>query len=259
MHRKLIAFFVYSLVLTFLFLVPVPELQAQILHYTDDHGRRVFVDDISKVPHVYRDQMEIRGSKLTQERRDEIEQERLKRLGAQQQQEQLHQQQLYLRQLDQAIEALHTPLKMWGNSVMLPVKVVLRGRTVNTLMVLDTGASSTVFHHDKLAQLPIDTQPSGYAQVASGDVIETFSTRFDRIEIGPYRINRPRARIIDFKGSGPHDGLLGMDFLRQVNYRIDFDAAQIIWDPDRIAELRQQRIELEAIITANSKRVADNN
>jgi hypothetical protein len=51
----------------------------------DDRGRLVFVDDISKVPHACRSQLEIRGSQLTQERRAEMELERQQRLGAQQQ------------------------------------------------------------------------------------------------------------------------------------------------------------------------------
>lgn len=250
MHRMRTVFANYF-VLALLGALPASGLQAQILHYIDESGRRIYVDNISKVPHAYRDQLEVRGSRLTQERRDELELERQERLSAQQQQQ-------YLRQLDQAIAALQTPLTMRGNSVMLPVKVTLRGRTANTLMVLDTGASSTVFHRDKLAQLPLDARPSGYAQVASGDVIETFSARFDRIEIGPYQIDSPRADIIDFQGgAGAHDGLLGMDFLRQVEYRIDFEASQIIWDPARIAELKQQRADLEAAIAALAEPAED--
>lgn len=254
MHRTVIAFFAQYLVLTFLLVFPAAGLQAQILHYIDENGRRIFVDDISKVPHAYRNQMQIRGSEVTPERREQMKLERQEDLNTQQQQQQLRQ---YLRQLDQAIDALQTPLTMRGNSVMLPVKVTLRGRTATTLMVLDTGAGMTVFHRDKLARLPIETRPSGYAQVASGEVIETFSARFDRIEIGPYRIDGPRANIIDFKGVASHDGLLGMDFLRQVDYRIDFEAAQIIWDPTRIVELRQQRADLVAAIAALNEPVAD--
>lgn len=251
MHRKRITFYVHYLSLALLGCLSATAVQAQILHYIDDNGRRVYVDNISKVPHAYRDQLEVRGSQLTPERRETLELERLERLSEQQQQQQL-------RQLDQAIEALQTPLTMRGNSVMLPVKVTLQGRTANTLMVLDTGASSTVFHRDKLAHLPIDARPSGYAQVASGDVIQTFSARFDRIEIGPYRIEGPRADIIDFQGgAGAHDGLLGMDFLRQVEYRIDFDASKILWDPARTAELRQQRAEMEAAIAALAEPVED--
>ncbi|QEW06171.1 retropepsin-like aspartic protease family protein [Nitrincola iocasae] len=251
MHRKPITLCAHYLALALLCFLPSTALQAQILHYIDESGRRIYVDNISKVPHAYRDQLEVRGSRLTQERRDELELERQERLSAQQQQQ-------YMRQLDQAIAALQTPLTMRGNSVMLPVKVTLRGRTANTLMVLDTGASSTVFHRDKLAQLPLDARPSGYAQVASGDVIETFSARFDRIEIGPYQIDSPRADIIDFQGGAEaHDGLLGMDFLRQVEYRIDFEASQIIWDPARIAELKQQRADLEAAIAALAEPAED--
>ena len=233
---------VFSLVLMGLICLP-SGLQAQIIHYIDEQGRRVFVDDISKVPPAYRSQFQTRSSEVTPERREEMELEWQQRQSAQQRQQ-------YVRQLDQAIEALHTPVKMWGNSVMVPVKVTLRGRTVNTMMIFDTGASSTVFHREKLARLPIDPRPSGHAQVASGDVVETFSTRFDRIEIVPYQLNSPRALIIDFKGGAPYDGLLGMDFLRQVEYRIDFNTSQIIWNPTRVAELQQQRAEFVAAMAA---------
>lgn len=251
MQRKQIIRQIHCTGLVFVCLLsPAAALQAQILHYTDDTGRRIYVDNISKVPQAYRGQLEVRGSRLTPERRDELELERQERLSTQQQQQ-------YLRQLDQAIAALQTPVTLRGNSVMLPVKVTLRGRSVNTLMILDTGATSTVFHRDILSQLPIDARPSGYAQVASGDVIQTFSARFDRIEIGPYKIEGPRADIIDFQGAGAHDGLLGMDFLRQVEYSIDFDSAKITWDPARIAELRQQRAEMEAAIAALAEPAED--
>ncbi|WP_160173665.1 hypothetical protein [Nitrincola sp. A-D6] len=50
---------------------------------------------------------------------------------------------------------------------------------------------------------------------------------------------------------------MSMDFLRQVDYRIDFDASKVIWDPARIAELRQQRADLEAAIAALAEPTED--
>lgn len=237
---------VYRGILVFCGCMASASLSAQIYHYVDETGRRIYVDHISRVPQAYRDQLEVRGSAMTPERREALELQRTERLSLQQQQQQL-------RELDQLIASLQTPVNLRGNSVLVPVRVTVRGRSAQTQMVLDTGATSTVFHRARLTGLPLDARPSGYAQVASGDLIETFSAPFDRIEIGPYRLNGVRADVIDFQGAAAHDGLLGMDFLRQVEYRIDFESSRIIWDPARLASLQQMREEMEAAMTATAE------
>lgn len=227
----------------FLCLLMSGSLSAQILHYVDDSGRRIYVDHITKVPPEYRDQLEVRGSRMTPQQQAELEQQRLERMDRQQLQQQL-------REVDQAIDASRTQVNIRGNSVLVPVRVQLGGRTVPLNLVLDTGATQTVIHRQSLDRLRIDARRAGYAQIASGDIIETYSARLDRIEIGPYTLNGPRAGIIDFQGNATHDGLLGMDFLRQIDYRIDFENDQVIWDPSRLASLQTTRTEIEEAIQA---------
>nr|WP_246590183.1 retropepsin-like aspartic protease [Marinobacterium ramblicola] len=108
-------------------------------------------------------------------------------------------------------------------------------------MLLDTGASGTVFHRDALKGLNGSTYRAGQARVASGEVIDVHAINLDRIEIGPFKIKSARAMVIDPVGRSNHDGLLGMDFLRQVHYRIDFERNLIIWEPERYAELKVKR------------------
>lgn len=219
-------------------LLSVSAANAQILHYVNDSGRKIYVDHITKVPQQYRDQLEVRGTRRTPEQQAELEQQRIDRMNMQQLQQQL-------RQVDQAIEASRTKVSMRGNSVMLPVRVQLGGRSVALNLILDTGASSTVIHRQALDRLRIDARKAGYARVASGDVIETYAAKLDRIEIGPYSLDGPRAGIIDFQGAAAHDGLLGMDFLRQIDYRIDFENEQVVWEPSRLASLQTTRSEIE--------------
>lgn len=210
------------------------SLAAQVYHYQDERGRKVYVDRLSQVPHQYRDQLQELFPPPSPE-----EQARQQLLRMEQLSEQAHT--ARLRELDAQMKALEMPVQIEHNSVLVPVRVVHRGRSVSTRLILDTGASSTVFHHASLSRLTLQTRPAGYAQVASGHLVETHSAQFDHIEIGPYSLRNQRAQLIDFQGNARHDGLLGMDFLRQVPYELDFDRSMMIWEPARYAQLREQR------------------
>ncbi|UTW12452.1 aspartyl protease family protein [Marinobacterium rhizophilum] len=214
-------------------LLSVALAQAEIYKYVDERGRQVFVDSLSRVPLQFRDQLETRRS-ATPAVPDEaaLAATRLERKRDAERASQR-------RKLETLLRESEMPVKVGRNRVVVPVTVVYGGRKARTEMVLDTGATNTVFHKDALAGLNYASQPGGRARVAGGGSINTELVSFDRIEIGPYKPTHVRAMVIEHQGPAVgNDGLLGMDFLMNVRYRIDYERQLILWEPDRYEELQ---------------------
>lgn len=218
-------------------------VQAEIYKYVDERGRQVFVDSLSRVPQQFRDQVETRRQAVPspeeapEQSAARAERQRDADIGRQRS------------TLEKLLRESETPVKVGSNRVVVPVTVVYGGRKAKTEMVLDTGATNTVFHKSALAGLNYATQPGGQARVAGGGSINTELVSFDRIEIGPYRPTNVRARVIEHQGPAVgSDGLLGMDFLMSVRYRIDYERQLILWEPERYQELQTllQRLDSEA-------------
>ncbi len=229
--------------LSLMLLLPLVA-EAKIYQYVDDNGRKVFVDQYTKVPPRFRDQLDVReeeGERLDAQSRQALQQRR---------QYQDWQQQLkYNRQ--QIINAMQdwiTPVGMHHNRITVPVKVVYGSRNLTLQLVMDTGATSTVLHKEAISGLRAQYLPSGYARVADGRRVQTEAINLDRIEIGPYKIKNVRAGVIDFKGgSQSTNGLLGMDFLYHARYELDRDNRQIIWEPEKYQALQDELKRLDEI------------
>ncbi|WP_156042853.1 retropepsin-like aspartic protease family protein [Marinobacterium lacunae] len=215
-------------------------VSAEIYHYIDERGRKVFVNRQSQIPIQFRDQVETRAEPGALNSHQELSprDRQLNRLRSEIDSS--------LASLDEAIAELETPVRIIDNGVILPVRAVYGGRRADTQMLLDTGASGTVFHREALSGLNGSTYRAGKAKVASGDIIDVHAINLDRIEIGPFKIKSARAMVIDHIGRSRHDGLLGMDFLRQVQYKVDFQRKVIIWEPERYEELKAKRETLKA-------------
>jgi tetratricopeptide (TPR) repeat protein len=127
-----------------------------------------------------------------------------------------------------------TGVRIVGNAVLVPVNLSLGINTAQAILVLDTGASMTTITPDVAYRLGIrlDQAPVGRMRVADGRGVEARAVRLDRVEAGPYSKAGLVVAVLPQHGHSPdYDGLLGMDFLRDLHYYVDFRSRVINWAP----------------------------
>jgi len=220
---------------------------SEFYRYVDKDGKIFYIDDLSRVPPEYRDQVQVYKEKydyLPQEQRSaerakdrerehELELEHQRSLeGELQRQAESEQAEKLRRAQMEAEKKIETKVVIEGNRVLVPVLLGNNGIEVKAMLLLDTGASQVVVHRNIADQLKIITLTKSLAVVAGGQTIQSEIGRLSYLRVGPFTMKDPTVVILDYGGpAAGHSGLLGMNFLRQVQYSVDFEDQVIRWQP----------------------------
>ncbi|MBW1752533.1 MAG: hypothetical protein JRJ46_05410, partial [Deltaproteobacteria bacterium] len=165
-NSKTVAFLWILLALSLLF--PL-KLSAEFYKYLDKEGKLHFVDDQSKIPPEYRNNITVYKEKYDhlseKEKVDNLKtdakkaEETRKRRAAEE--ELLRKNKLIIKRQQKKIakenflKSLQTKVVIDGNRVLVPVKLGYRGKEVEATLLLDTGATITTMHQHIADQLYI--------------------------------------------------------------------------------------------------------
>jgi len=129
-------------------------------------------------------------------------------------------------------KSLEMKVTIRGNQVLVPATLDYGGKEIEALLLLDTGAELLTLHRETADQLNIKQSKKVAVQVTGGKVIKARLVKLTHVIVGPHKKTNVHALIIGHKGpSVKHDGLLGMNFLRDLEFSIDFKNQVIKWKP----------------------------
>lgn len=119
-----------------------------------------------------------------------------------------------------------------GNQILVPVTLRNGRNSATALLLLDTGCSITTINEDLATRLKIDRRTTRYSnsRVADGRIVSTRLAQIDQMIVGNRSQSAAVVSILPHSGSAQrYDGLLGMSFLRQHRYQVDYDSGLIRW------------------------------
>jgi len=120
-----------------------------------------------------------------------------------------------------------------GNAVIIPAKIKYGGNDAEIKLLLDTGASRTMISTDTADRLSInlDRERKTQVHVVGGAALDAHIVKVNRLTFGIHTRRNWDVVVVPHNGTAiEYDGLLGMDVLRGLNYRVDFKKNTIVWE-----------------------------
>ena len=124
-----------------------------------------------------------------------------------------------------------TPVIINRNQVLVPVTLSYRGHSAEARLLLDTGANTTTVSERLASRLGVEASDvqAGKATVADGRSLRSYMFMVDSLTVGPHTLFNVQTSVLPGSGGDEHEGLLGMDFLKNFRYHINFDRSVIEW------------------------------
>ena len=124
-----------------------------------------------------------------------------------------------------------TKISIINNHVIVPVSLSYKRKKVRVKLLLDTGATNITLHRNIAKKLKVKRPQKGSIRVAGGELIDAEGVILDSVTVGPHTKKKLLAGIIEHNGPKvPYDGLLGMNFLKNLQYSIDFENQVLRWN-----------------------------
>ena len=128
--------------------------------------------------------------------------------------------------------AMRIPIRLIGNSVVVPVTVTNGNSSVTGNLLVDTGASQTMLSKRMASSLRLyshDTQ----ARYGIGGAVSADVSVVESIKVGSARAKNVRVTIHDFSPDPRYEGLLGLDFLGRFQMSVDTAKQVMVLTPHK--------------------------